>query len=152
MTNAEQTIKFLARLDPDYHTFVSDLPPELSHTTTALPEGLAEEVVALLRAEQPKLFEKLDIHADASPGRPGFDPLSGDHVTKGMVTAIPLLAAPTLSVALVSAIIFLLQTHFKIDINIVGNHFIIDHPPIDNEQLKSVLDKLDKLLSTISGG
>ena len=122
MTTPEQTLQALADLDPDYPAFAAALPPEISHSGAPLPEGLAEEVTALLRAERPELSVWLDARAAGRTDRLAVDPLAA----AGVLTAI----------------VFLLRSHIRIE----GKHFSFIHEPEDVGLVKSVLEKLSSLL------
>ena len=130
MTTLEQKLQTLACLDPDYPAFASDLPPEaLCVGDNPLPDGLAEDVIALLRAERPELSDWLDAQpTTAASAKMGVDPLAAAGV--------------------LAAILFLLRSHIKIK----GKYFTFEHKPMDNDLLGKVLSKLgawDKSPTTI---
>ena len=118
MLKQEQTLQTLAQLDPDYPAFAAALPPEVTGTIEPLPEGLANDVLALLQAERPELSGWLAARSATSPPDRFLDPL---------------MAAGTLT-----AILFLLRSHIKIE----GKYFSFEHKPMESDLLKSVLDKL----------
>ena len=123
MTTPEQILQTLARIDPDYPAFAAALPPEtLRVADELLPEGLAEDVIALLKAERPELSGWIDAQSRAEPP----EKLAVD----------PLAAAGVLA-----AILFLL----RLDIKIKGKHFSIVHKRMESELLAKVLDKLGLL-------
>jgi len=124
MPTPEQTLHSLAELDPDYSAFMAQFPDELTYTTEPLPEGFADDVVSLLRAERPELSKWFDMHQSNSPPAKLF-----------IDTAIGV------GLALV-AIVFLLRTHIKIE----GTHFSIEHKPIDSDSLAKILDVLRDIL------
>ena len=128
MTNAEKTLQSLALLDPDYPAFAASIrPDELHIIDTTLPEGLANDVTALLRIERPELSGWLDAQLSAQPQ----DKL-----------AVNLLAAA----GVMTAILFLLRSHIKFE----GKRFSFEHKPMDNELLKAVIDKLTLLFGGTS--
>ena len=118
MLKQEQTLQTLAQLDPEYLAFAASLPPEMSDATETLPEGLADDVLALLQAERPGLSGWLAAQSATSPPDRFLDPLT---------------AAGTLT-----AILFLLRSHIKIE----GKYFSFEHKPMESDLLKTVLDKL----------
>jgi len=125
MTTPEQTLQTLATLDPDYPAFIASLPPNILPTTvTSLPNGMAEDIISLLKTERPELTPWLDSHSAApTSAKQAFGPLE--------TTAIVL-----------GAILFLLRSHIKIQ----GEHFLFEHKPMNNTLLGKVLDKLAVLL------
>jgi len=123
MRTPEQTLQALARLDPDFDTFAADFSPELTGADASLPEGLAEEVIDLLRDERPELSGWLDASESAPPGKFAIDPL----VAAGVMTSI----------------VFLLRSHIKFE----GKHFSFEHEAMDSETIRKVLD----FLSTVMG-
>ncbi|MDR2712639.1 MAG: hypothetical protein LBB91_05940 [Clostridiales bacterium] len=119
MTKQEHTLQTLARLDPDYLAFAAALPPEMTDAIEPLPEGLADDVIALLQEERSELSGWFAAQSTpAPPDRFILDPLT---------------AAGTLT-----AILFLLRSHIKIE----GKYFSFEHKPMESDLLKSVLDKL----------
>ena len=118
MTTPEQTLQTLARVDPGYPAFAATLPAGLARSGEALPPELADDVLALLRAERPEIFPLLDV---PTPAKFTIDPL----------TAAGVLAA----------ILFLLRTHVKIE----GKHILFEHEPMPSELLEKVLDALRSL-------
>jgi len=119
MPTPEQTLQKLAGLDLDYPAFIAKLPAELTQTTKPLPEGLADDMLALLREERTELSEWLDKQSDDSPpDKFCIDPGSG---------------------LALAAILFLLRTHIRF----TGPHFIIEHKPMDSDLLKKVIDTLN---------
>ena len=119
MPTTEQKLLALAQLDSDYSAFTASLPVGLAGADAQLPDGLAEDVLALLQAERPELSDLLNAQLPASPpSKAAVDPLA-------------------LS-AVLGAILFLLQSHIKIE----GENFIFEHPPIDNDLLKRILDNI----------
>jgi len=125
MTTSEQILQSLARLDPDFPAFAEALPPELLGTGEALPEGLAEDMIAWLRARRPELSSWLE----AQEGRQSAAP-------PGKFAVEPLAAAGVLA-----AILFLLRSHIKFK----GKNFSFEHKPIDKDLLK-VWEQLALLL------
>ena len=123
MNTPEQRLLALARLDPDYPDFAAALSPEaLRAWDGSLPDGLAEDVTALLRAERPELSGWLDAPPDApAPDKMAVDPLAAAGV--------------------MAAILFLLRSHIKIK----GKHVSFEHKPMDSELMGKVLDKIAKL-------
>ena len=122
MTNPEQTIQTLARLDRDYPAFIATLPLDVSNID--LPEGLADEVVCLLQSEEPELSGWITTQPPTTP----IEKFSID----------PLAAAGTLA-----AILFLLRSHIKIE----GKYIYFEHKPINNKLLEKVLDTLKGILN-----
>ena len=103
MTNAQQSLNALAYHDPEYATFSASLPPELVQTDVDLPPGLAEDVATFLQTERPELTAFFESQQATDP--PG----------KFAVEIDPLTEVKTLA-----AVLFLLQTHFKIVRNVEG--------------------------------
>ena len=128
MSNLEQTIQTLARLDPDYQAFIAALPPDVSDID--LPGGLVDDVADLLQRENPELFSRILAQPPRSRSLEKFG-------------IDPLVATVTLA-----AILFLLRTHIKI----VGKNFIFEHKPMDNKLLEKVLDTLKSILPTSTKG
>jgi len=128
MTTPEQTLQTLAALDPDYPAFAAALPPEaLPAGHAPLPEGFAEDVIALLETQRPELSPWLGL----SPSTPVPEKMAVD----------------LLGVSVLAAILFLLRTHIKIK----GKHFIIEHKPMGDALLEKVLGKLSSLLGDKAG-
>jgi len=123
MSTPEHTLLTLARIDPDYPTFAAEIPPEITDTKEQLPEGLADDVIALLQTERPELSAWLKAQSSTSP--------------PDKFTLDPLTAAGTLT-----AILFLLRSHIKFE----GKRFSFEHKPMDSDLLKKVLDKLGFLV------
>ena len=124
MTSTEQTLRILARSDPDYPAFAADLPPDIFPGAAALPEGFADDVASLIREERPELSTWMDTaqSSDLPPQKLAFDPLAAAGV--------------------LSAIVFLLRSHIKIE----GKHFSFEHTPLESEGLNKVLGILEKIL------
>ena len=114
----EQTLQSLAQLDPDYPIFTAALPSEFTGADSALPAGLAEDVIALLRTEQPELSGWLDEQPSASLDKLAVDPL--------------------LTAGALAAILFLLRSHIKI----TGKQIFFEHKPMDSDLLGKVIEKL----------
>jgi len=125
MPTPEQTLEALASLDPDYPAFAAQLPDELKRFAKPLPDGLAADVIILLRAERPELSKWLDMPASGAPPAK----FSADSET----------------VMLLAAILFLLRTHIKFE----GKDFLFEHKPMDSDLLKKVLDALNYFLNNI---
>ena len=123
MTNHEYTLRTLARLDPDFPGFAAALPPELDSADTALPSGLAGDVLTLLRAERPELSGWLDAQGSAAPPE-------------------TLVVDPLAAVSVLAAVLFLLRSHIKVE----GKHFSFEHKPMGDDLLTKVLDALKSLL------
>jgi len=123
MTITEKTLQKLAQLDPDYPAFAAALPTEaLQIAGASLPEGLVEDVTALLRVERPELSAWLDAQLSTqTPDKFAVDPL----MAAGVLTGI----------------LFLLRSHIKFE----GKRFTFEHKPMDSELLKAVLNKLTLL-------
>jgi len=126
MRTPEQTLQSLAQLDPDFAAFTASFPQELAGADNALPNGLAEDVIALLCTEQPELSSWLDASASAPPEKFAVDPL--------------------LAAGVVTSILFLLRSHIKIE----GKHFSFEHQPMDNDLLKKVLDSVSSIMGSLS--
>jgi len=122
MLTPEQTLQTLADLDPDFPAFAASLPPELARADHILPEDLAADVVALLRAESPELAGWMD----ALPNAPQHKMAAGTLATIGTLAAI----------------LFVLRSRFKVDIRFRGVHILIDYKPIRSEQLLKILHDL----------
>jgi len=125
MPTPEQTLHSLAELDPDYSAFMAQLPDELTGVTEPLPEGFADDVISLLRAERPELSKWFDMQ-QSNP--PPAKLLINTAIGAGLALA---------------AIVFLLRTHIEIK----GKHFTLKHEPIDSESLAKILDVLRDILS-----
>jgi len=125
MPTHEQIFQNLAGLDPDYPAFVAQLPNELTRAAEPMPEGLAEDMLALLRAERPELSEWLD-KPSAPPSR--------------------FLVESAAGVGWLLAILFLLRAHIKFE----GANYLIEIKPMDSDLLKKILDMLSDHLSNKS--
>ncbi|MCL2880983.1 MAG: hypothetical protein FWF29_12135 [Treponema sp.] len=124
MPTPEKMLHSLAELDPDYSAFMEQLPDELTDVTEPLPEGFADDVISLLRAERPELSKWFDMQqSNPPPAKLFIDTAIG----AGLALA---------------AIVFLLRTHIKIE----GTHFSIEHKPIDSDSLAKILDVLRDIL------
>jgi len=122
MRTPEQTLQSLAHLDPDFDVFAAEYSKELAGADNALPDGVAEDVITLLCSERPELSDWIDASASAPPEKFAVDPL--------------------LAAGVVTAILFLLRSHIKIE----GKHFSFEHQPMDNDLVKKVLDSVSSLI------
>ena len=118
MPTPEQTLQNLARLDPDYPAFEAQ-SPKLLNVTEPLPDGLAADILNLLRIERPELSKWLDMQPPNSPPAKFF---TGSAAETGLLVAA----------------LFLLRTHIKVE----GTNFLFEHKPMDNDLLKKILDTL----------
>jgi len=123
MQTADQQLQALAHLNPDFPAFAAQLPPELTHSPTPLPEGLTADILAHLRETQPETATWLDAQA------------SGQTKNK--------FCFDVGSIAILAAVLFFLRTRIEIK----GKHFSIRHEAMTDELLKKVLDKLRPLSS-----
>jgi len=119
--NKPQTIlQALARRDPDYAAFASELPPDLANADAELPPALAADILTLLRPEYPELARVTDEY-------PADQTFSGPLAAGGLLVAA----------------LFLLRSHIKIKRTSTSKwSFQYEHKPMDNELLKTVIDAL----------
>jgi hypothetical protein len=134
MTSPEQTLQFLAGLDPDYLAFVDDCSLESVLSNTPYSDSLVEDVLSLLRDERPDLSVWLDT-------QPGF-PMTTPQIEQTFAVD------PITTAGVLAAIVFLLRTHIKYERTKNGKwSFRIEHKPAEDGLLKRVLDSLDSLLN-----
>jgi len=124
MPTPEQTLQTLANLHPDYPTFAKSLPNELTHTTKPLPQGLATDVLTLVKRESPELSKFLDMQQDTHQPSKFFP---------GATTVLPLVA-----------ILFLLRSHIKLELP----NFTLEHKPMGDDLFKKIIDTLNKYMGS----
>ena len=128
MNANEQIILKLARLDPDFPKFEASFPADVLRQTGApLPDGLADDIIVLLKNERSDLGTWLDAQAcatevEAEPAQMAIDPLAAAGV--------------------LAAIVFLLGSYIEYR----GNKFRFIKKPTDSEILMKILDKLMEIL------
>ena len=125
MYTSEQTLQALAELDPDYQAFIAQLPDEIAKSTDSLPDGLAYDVLNLLRAERPELSAWFDMQS------------TGQLPSKSVVGTVMGVGS------VLGAIVFLLRSHIKFE----GSKFYFEHEPAENSLIEKVLD----IISTVIG-
>ena len=129
MHNTQTILQVLARRDPDYAAFASELPPALATADAELPPALAADILTLLRPEYPEL---------ARIAEAGGGPVD-------RTFADPLVAGGFLVAAL-----FLLRSFIKIKRSDSGKWTIhYEHKPMDNDLLKTVIDALKGIFDKI---
>jgi len=117
----EQTLQTLAHLHPDYPTFAKNFPTNILPTTNPLPEGLAADVLTLIKKESPELASFIDAPQASQPTK--FFP--------GAETVLPLVA-----------ILFLLRSHIEIKLPGVT----IVQPPMGDKLVEKIIDMLGKYM------
>jgi len=120
MLTTEQALQTLASHHPDYQAFAESLPGELKRNIDPFPEGLAEEVLALVKKESPEISKFLDMQQENHEPRKFFP---------GAELILPL-----------GAMLFLLRSHIKIDLP----YFSLEHKPAKDKLLEKILDTLNK--------
>ena len=123
MYNTKQALINFARHDPDFAAYATSLPSEVFTLDKQLPDGFVDDVVELLRAEQPEFSDLFNNQQnDLPPEKFGVDPLA--------------------AAGMLAAILFLLRSHIKIE----GKHFVFEYKPMGNAMLEKVLNTLSSIL------
>ena len=125
MFTPEQTLQNLARLDPDFPAFAALLPNELTRAAETLPEGLAADILTLLREERPELSKWLDAQPSSPP-------------------PAKFIVESATGVGLLLAALFLVRTHIKVE----GVNFKIEIKPMSSKLLIKVLETFKDILSS----
>jgi len=121
MNTPQETLQSIARSDPEYRSYLAGMLPVLEDVDQPLPDGLAEDVLALMQRTQPELVKQAE-SAPPEPDRFAID--------------------PTVTIFSLAAIVFLLRSHIQYK----DGHWTFEHKPIADDMLGKVLDALKGVL------
>jgi len=125
MMTPEQSLQYLAQMDPEFEDFCAELSSELAGADNELPEGLTDSVIAMLDTEQPENAEWIKKIHNNPTATFAIDPI--------------------LAAGIVTSMLFILRSRIKIK----GDKFSFEHKPMDNELIKSVFDSFTALLEKL---